>query len=83
VSEEGQAVASDLPQGAQLDCERRSRKTRTRGGPKKLIIIGVRVDDEWLRQLTRWISENGPEMSHSEAVRRLVDLGLRAKPKLL
>ena len=46
---------------------------------KKLIIVGVRVDDEWLRRLTKWISENEPGMSRPEAIRRLVELGLRVK----
>jgi hypothetical protein len=83
MSEVRQTVASEKPLGAWSDCERQSRRTRTRGprGPKKLIVVGVRVDDEWLRQLTRWISENEPEMSRPEAVRRLVELGLRANPK--
>ncbi|MDO8401319.1 MAG: hypothetical protein Q7T45_26280 [Bradyrhizobium sp.] len=47
--------------------------------PKKLTVIGVRVDDEWLSKLTRWISENAPEMTRPEAIRRLVEIGLKAK----
>ncbi len=45
---------------------------------KKLTLIGVHVDDEWLSNLKRWISECHPEMSRPEAIRRLVELGLRA-----
>ena len=44
---------------------------------KKLIVLGVRVDDEWLRKLNRYISEHEPGMSRPEAIRRLVELGLR------
>ena len=48
---------------------------------KKLIILGVRVDDEWLRKLTKYIAENEPGMSRPEAIRRLVELGLKGKEK--
>ena len=47
--------------------------------PKKLVVLGVRVDDEFLRNLIRWISENEPEMSRPEAIRRLVEIGMKAK----
>jgi hypothetical protein len=46
---------------------------------KKLIVLGVRVDDEWLRRLNRYIAQHEPGMSRPEAVRRLVELGLKAK----
>ena len=46
---------------------------------KKLIVLGVRVDDEWLRSLNRYIAQHEPGMSRPEAVRRLVELGLKAK----
>jgi hypothetical protein len=32
-----------------------------------------------LSNLMDWISENEPEMSRPEAIRRLVELGLKAK----
>src|SRR4051794_13194690 len=50
----------------------------SRGNPKKLTLIGVHVEDEWLANLERWISECHPKMSRPEAIRRLVELGLRA-----
>jgi hypothetical protein len=59
-------------------CKKKARIVR---GPKKLIIIGVRVDDEWQRTLASWISENEPGMSQPEAIRRLVEQGLKAKPR--
>ena len=45
---------------------------------KKLTLIGVHVEDEWLSNLERWIAENHPAMSRPEAVRQLVELGLKA-----
>jgi hypothetical protein len=52
---------------------------RVSGGPKKLVVIGVRVDDEFLSNLTTWIAKIDPEMTRPEAVRRLVEIGLKAK----
>ena len=49
--------------------------------PKKVVVVGVRADDEWLRKLGRWIAENDPAMSRPEAIRRLVEIGLKAKGK--
>jgi hypothetical protein len=54
-------------------------KRVARNPPKKLVVIGVRVDDDFLSNLIDWISENEPEMSRPEAIRRLVELGLKAK----
>ena len=44
---------------------------------KKLTLIGVHVDDEWLQKLEWWIAEKGSGMSRPEAIRRLVEIGLR------
>ncbi len=46
---------------------------------KKSVVLGVRVDDEWLEKLTIWILKNEPGISRPEAIRRLVELGLKAK----
>jgi hypothetical protein len=54
-------------------------KRRSSRKAKKLIVLGVRVDDEWLMKLTNWISEHAPDISRPEAVRRLVELGLKVK----
>jgi hypothetical protein len=54
-------------------------KRVARKPPKKLVIIGVRVDDKFLSNLMDWISETQPEMSRPEAIRRLVEIGLKAK----
>ncbi len=51
-------------------------KTRSARKAKKLIILGVRVDDEWLMKLTQWISDHEPGMSRPEAIRRMVEIGL-------
>jgi hypothetical protein len=42
-------------------------KVRVSRAPKKLLVIGVRVDDEWLRKLNRWISENEPQFRGPKA----------------
>jgi hypothetical protein len=56
-------------------------KKPTSRNPKKLVIIGVRVDDEFLSNLMCWILENEPTMTRPEAIRRLVEIGLKAKVK--
>jgi hypothetical protein len=45
-------------------------------------IVGVRMLDRPLADLDAWIAkQKEPEMSRPEAIRRLVDLGLKAKGK--
>jgi hypothetical protein len=49
---------------------------------KKLIILGVRVSDDWLARLDQWISDSDASLSRPEAIRRLVDLGLGNNEKI-
>jgi hypothetical protein len=44
-----------------------------------LTIIGVRASDNWLAVLDSWISDHSPGVTRPEAIRRLVELGLKAK----
>jgi hypothetical protein len=41
----------------------------------------VRGHDEFLRPLDEWIAKQKPRPSRPEAIRRLVELGLKAKGK--
>ena len=44
--------------------------------------IGVRMLDDRIEAVDAWIAEQGePDISRPEAVRRLVELGLKAKSK--
>jgi hypothetical protein len=45
-------------------------------------LIGVRILDDPLAALDAWIAkQKEPELSRPEAIRRLVELGLKAKAK--
>ena len=41
----------------------------------------VRMHDQQLEAIDDWIAEHGDKISRPEAIRRLVEIGLRAKPK--
>jgi hypothetical protein len=41
----------------------------------------VRMHDEQLEAIDAWIAERGDKISRPEAIRRLVEIGLRAKEK--
>jgi metal-responsive CopG/Arc/MetJ family transcriptional regulator len=41
-------------------------------------LIGVRLPDDMINSLDNWAKRN--DCSRSEAIRRLVELGLKAKP---
>jgi hypothetical protein len=43
--------------------------------------IGVRVDDEFLKSIDAWRRKQDDAPSRPEAIRRLVELGLKAKGK--
>ena len=43
-------------------------------------LYGVRIGDDLINQIMEWASANGM-LSRSEAIRRLVELGLKAKGK--
>lgn len=49
--------------------------------PVGAILIGVRVPPADVAELDNWIKRNAPEMSRPEAIRRLVEMGLKAKSK--
>jgi hypothetical protein len=59
--------------------------TQKRRGPLptgKGTLIGVRMLEAPLAELDDWIAEQGdPDLSRPEAIRRLVESGLRAKGK--
>jgi hypothetical protein len=42
-------------------------------------LIGVRILDEPLAALDDWIAQREADLSRPEAIRRLVELGLKAK----
>jgi hypothetical protein len=50
------------------------------GRPKVgAILIGVRVPPANVAALDAWIKKHAPDLSRPEAIRRLVELGLKAK----
>lgn len=57
--------------------KRRGRPVTTGKGT----LIGVRLLDEPLSALDEWIEKQADEPSRPEAIRRLVELGLKAKGK--
>jgi hypothetical protein len=57
-----------------------NRKKKRAGRPRvDAVLIGVRVPPPGLAEIDAWIKRNEPELSRPEAIRRLVDLGLKAK----
>jgi len=55
-----------------------NRKNRIGRPPVGAILIGVRVPPADVAVLDAWIKKNEPEMSRPEAIRRLVEFGLKA-----
>ncbi|WP_439925318.1 hypothetical protein [Nitrobacter sp. JJSN] len=58
--------------------------TKRRGRPVttgKGTLIGVRLLDDPLSKLDEWITKQNEEMTRPEAIRRLVELGLKVKGK--
>jgi hypothetical protein len=55
--------------------KRRGRPVTTGTGT----LIGVRLLDEPLARLDAWIAEQDQEMSRPEAVRRLLEIGLKKR----
>jgi uncharacterized small protein (DUF1192 family) len=55
--------------------KRRGRPVTTGKGT----LIGVRILDEPLAALDDWIAQREADLSRPEAIRRLVELGLKAK----
>jgi hypothetical protein len=59
-----------------------NRKTKRIGRPPVgAILIGVRVPPADVATLDAWIKKHAPEMSRPEAIRRLVEMGLKVKSK--
>jgi hypothetical protein len=59
-----------------------NRKKKRIGRPKVgAILIGVRVPPADVATLDAWIKKHEPGLSRPEAIRRLVELGLKAKAK--
>jgi hypothetical protein len=44
-------------------------------------LIGVRMLDHPIAEVDAWIKYHGPDLTRPEAIRRLVELGLKAKGK--
>jgi hypothetical protein len=58
-----------------------NRKKRIGRPPVGALLIGVRVPPADVATLDAWIKKHAPEMSRPEAIRRLVELGLKVKGK--
>ena len=59
-----------------------NRKKKRAGRPRVgAILIGVRVPPAGVAELDDWIEKHAPDLSRPEAIRRLVELGLKAKRK--
>jgi hypothetical protein len=58
-----------------------NRKKRIGRPPVGAILIGVRVPPADVAVLDGWIKKHAPDMSRPEAIRRLVELGLKARGK--
>ena len=58
-----------------------NRKKRIGRPPVGAVLIGVRVPPAGVAELDAWIKKNAPGISMPEAIRRLVELGLKAKGK--
>jgi hypothetical protein len=56
-------------------------KNDVRPNAKKLVVVGVRMDDEFLKNLDQWISDNQAGISRPEAIRRFLDVGLNVQKK--
>jgi hypothetical protein len=57
--------------------------TKKRRGPPptgKGTLIGVRMQPDDLAALDSWITSDGGGLSRPQAIRRLVQIGLKAKP---
>jgi hypothetical protein len=61
-----------------LSDNRKKRIGRPRVGA---MLIGVRVPPAGVAELDAWIKKHAPDLSRPEAIRRLVELGLRVKGK--
>jgi hypothetical protein len=57
------------------------KKKRIGRPPVGAILIGVRVPPADVATLDAWIKAHAPAMSRPQAIRRLVEIGLKAKPK--
>jgi hypothetical protein len=44
-------------------------------------LVGVRLQDDEIKAIDRWARKQEPPVTRPEAIRRLVELGLKAKGK--
>ncbi len=58
-----------------------NRKKRIGRPPVGALLICVRVPPAGVAELDAWIKKHAPDFSRPEAIRRLVELGLKAKAK--
>lgn len=58
-----------------VNVKRRGRPVTTGTGT----VIGVRMLDDRLAAIDAWIAKRGEDIGRPEAIRRLVELGLKAK----
>ena len=49
--------------------------------PLSVTLIGVRLHDQQIAEIDAWIAAQDQVITRPEAIRRLVELGLGAKPK--
>jgi hypothetical protein len=57
-----------------------NRKKKPIGRPRvDAVLIGVRVPPAGVAELDAWIKKHEPGLSRPEAIRRLVELGLKTK----
>jgi hypothetical protein len=56
-----------------------NRKKRIGRPPVGAMLIGVRVPPAGVAELDAWIEKHAPDLSRPEAIRRLVELGLKVK----
>ena len=54
-----------------------NRKKRIGRPPVGAMLIGVRVPPAGVAELDAWIKKHGSDLSRPEAIRRLVELGLK------
>jgi hypothetical protein len=57
------------------------KKGRGRPATGQGTLVGVRLQPDDLSELDDWISEQDESFTRPEAIRRLVELGLKAKAK--
>jgi hypothetical protein len=57
------------------------KKSRGRPATGQGMLVGVRLQPDQLDDLDMWTKKYAPDLSRPEAIRRLVELGLKVKGK--